>query len=57
LAGRIGRGRNKAGKTRTTGAAFLPEGGIIFLPTVPAFHAAVQRNSLLFFFSGPCRKN
>jgi len=48
---------NKAGQTRATDAVFPPEGGIIFLPKVPAFHAAVQRNSLLFFFSGPCRKN
>jgi hypothetical protein len=33
------------------------EGGIIFSRFVAAAHAAVQRNSLLFFFESACRKN
>jgi hypothetical protein len=46
----------KAGSTRDIGAAFPPEGGIFFSARA-SFHVAVQRNSLLFFFVAPCRKN
>ena len=50
--------KDKAGSTRTAhGAALRLEGGIIFSRFVAAIHAAVQRNSLLFFFARPCRKN
>jgi hypothetical protein len=46
----------KAGSTRDIDAAFHPEGGIFFALSA-LFHVAVQRNSLLFFFAAPCRKN
>jgi len=50
--------KDKAGSTRKLyDAALYPEGGIIFSRFVAAFHTAVQRNSLLFFFVPSCRKN
>jgi hypothetical protein len=39
------------------GAAFRVEGGIIFSRLYKSCHAAVQRDSLLFFFARACRKN